>query len=173
MQVRQKIWDSGIGLSSWLVDLIDNVYSDPVNALKRMLLDSEPRKILELGIVFRFTQVFLSQYLARSGYRDCISDDRSHTYGFESQRGKFWHRSYNHHRSAYARPFFLVTTSLNMSVASAMPLLQQNISTNAKILSTSSCPEAVVLDWDKEIPETVKQERGFDMVVWVQSSLIT
>ena len=47
----QKIWDSGIGLSSWLIDFKENrSYHDTrLQDLHDALFLNEPRNILELG----------------------------------------------------------------------------------------------------------------------------
>jgi len=46
-----------------------------------------------------------------------------------------------------------------------MPLLKQNISTNAKHY-TSAKPQALVLDWDDdELPDEVKDVGGLDAIV--------
>jgi len=52
----QKIWDSGIGLSSWLIELQENqllIDTHPIlKNLHSSLLADRPRKILELGKLF-------------------------------------------------------------------------------------------------------------------------
>jgi hypothetical protein len=52
----QKIWDSGIGLSSWMIELQENqslVDTNPMlKDLYASLLSDRPRKILELGKLF-------------------------------------------------------------------------------------------------------------------------
>ena len=49
----QKIWDSGIGLSAWLVHLHENPSASGSNPRREKLRDAlfaeEPRRILELG----------------------------------------------------------------------------------------------------------------------------
>jgi hypothetical protein len=52
-------------------------------------------------------------------------------------------------------------------IASAMPLLEQNISNNQHTFTTS--PKAVVLDWDDEdLPQDVTSlEDGLDAIVLV------
>ncbi|KAG6826763.1 hypothetical protein H0H92_014539 [Tricholoma furcatifolium] len=48
--LEDKVWDSGIGLSSWLVGVEQSTISDgPVAKLRDVLFSSEPRNILELG----------------------------------------------------------------------------------------------------------------------------
>lgn len=48
----KKVWDSGIGLSSWIVDLANEQSASAppiVDAMRRALFSSEARQILELG----------------------------------------------------------------------------------------------------------------------------
>lgn len=60
---------------------------------------------------------------------------------------------------AEASPDVIITTDL----ASAMPLLEQNISSNTFPLY--SRPEAVVLDWEDELPDKVTRDAAFDLLV--------
>ncbi|KAJ6518761.1 putative methyltransferase-domain-containing protein [Mycena sanguinolenta] len=102
----KKIWDSGIGLSSWLVQHPPSFLSSP-----------EPLRILELGAGTGLVSIVLSVFRP---------EDR------------------------------IIATD----VASAMPLLQHNITAN------NSCVEAAVLDWDEaEFPECVQECGAFDIIV--------
>ena len=58
-------------------------------------------------------------------------------------------------------------------IASAMPLLDQNISNNQHTFTTS--PKAVVLDWDDEdLPQDVTDlQDGLDAIVLVLCSRLT
>lgn len=55
-RLLQKIWDSGIGLSSWMIELQENpslVDTNPMlKDLYASLFSDRPRKILELGKLF-------------------------------------------------------------------------------------------------------------------------
>lgn len=59
----QKIWDSGIGLSSWMIELQENrslVDTNPMlKDLYASLLSDRPRKILELGKLFLTLRILI------------------------------------------------------------------------------------------------------------------
>ncbi|KAJ7760518.1 putative methyltransferase-domain-containing protein [Mycena metata] len=102
----KKIWDSGIGLSAWLVS-----HPPP------FLSSSEPLRILELGAGIGLVSIVLGAL--RPADRIIATD-----------------------------------------VASAMPLLQHNITAN------TSSVEAAVLDWDdEEFPECVRECGAFDIII--------
>ncbi|KAF7370636.1 hypothetical protein MSAN_00696600 [Mycena sanguinolenta] len=105
-KASNKIWDSGIGLSSWLVQHPPSFLSSP-----------EPLRILELGAGTGLVSIVLGVFRP---------EDR------------------------------IIATD----VASAMPLLQHNITVN------KSHVEAAVLDWDEdEFPECVQECGSFDIIV--------
>ncbi|KAJ6581461.1 putative methyltransferase-domain-containing protein [Mycena capillaripes] len=102
----KKIWDSGIGLSSWLVSHPPSFLSSP-----------DPLRILELGAGTGIVSIVLGTLRPND---QIIATD----------------------------------------VASAMPLLEHNISIN------DSPVKAAVLDWDeKEFPQCVQEHGGFDIIV--------
>ncbi|THH16232.1 hypothetical protein EUX98_g9337 [Antrodiella citrinella] len=106
----KKIWDSGIGLSSWIVDLASGVVEcDGLQDLKSKLIETST-DVLELG--------------AGTGI-------------------------------------------VALAIASAMPLLEHNISRNEKLFTFPAIrPQAVVLDWDEPLPDEVHAvEGGFDVIV--------
>ncbi|EDQ98329.1 uncharacterized protein LACBIDRAFT_303943 [Laccaria bicolor S238N-H82] len=126
----KKIWDSGIGLSSWLVGLCNRTNLDSDSAAVRQMRDalfsSERRTILELGAGTGLVAIAIAAL-----------------------------------RSASNLPDDIIATD----VSSAMPLLEQNISSNQHTFTTS--PKAVVLDWDDEdFPQDVTGlEDGLDAIV--------
>ncbi|KAJ3526936.1 hypothetical protein NM688_g8195 [Phlebia brevispora] len=110
----KKIWDSGVGLSAWLVELA-SMTEDPLGLPwirhLRGLLMHDRCEVIELG----------------SG-----------------------------------------TGAVSLTLESAMPLLQQNISANEKLFrSKSARPQAVVLDWDEpNLPIGLSEyPYGFDLIV--------
>ncbi|CCM04185.1 uncharacterized protein FIBRA_06347 [Fibroporia radiculosa] len=120
----KKVWDSGIGLSSWIVGLAhgdsDGDIPPLLIELRDALLSPQPRRIVELGAGTGIVSIALGAL-------------RSATH--PSDEG------------------CIITTDL----ASAMPLLEHNIATNNAVYpSSSSHPNAVVLDWDEEqLPDEV------------------
>jgi len=63
------------------------------------------------------------------------------------------------------------TRHLRSSIASAIPLLSHNITSNAKYFTQpADTPEPLALDWDdKGLPEQVTQAGGFDAILCVSS----
>ncbi|KAF9564244.1 hypothetical protein CPC08DRAFT_741530 [Agrocybe pediades] len=76
----KKIWDSGIGLSSWLVELKENVSMRETNShlqsLHDSLFSSKPRRILELGTGIGFVSAIISVLRPSS---NSASTDESNT----------------------------------------------------------------------------------------------
>ncbi|OBZ66853.1 hypothetical protein A0H81_13122 [Grifola frondosa] len=131
----KKIWDSGIGLSSWIVNLSNSPSeineSGVITRLKEILFSSEPRNYLELGAGTGIVSLTLGAL-------------RSSLKAYEEG--------------------CIITTDLD----SAMPLLGDNITTNAALFRTPpSRPQAVTLDWDEvHLPdEVVAVRQGFDLVM--------
>jgi hypothetical protein len=58
---------------------------------------------------------------------------------------------------------------LSVRVASAMPILSHNISSNAKYFTQPpDLPQPLTLDWDEEdLPEQVVEAGGFDIILYV------
>ncbi|KAH9830026.1 putative methyltransferase-domain-containing protein [Rhodofomes roseus] len=128
----KKVWDSGIGLSSWITTLAnDDSIASSAGILARMksaILSPERRSIIELGAGTGMVSLTLGAL-----------------------------------RSAKAPDDSLLTTDL----ASAMPLLEHNISNNASIFrSDASRPRALTLDWDEPLPPEVSSvQDGFDVII--------
>ncbi|KAI5984289.1 putative methyltransferase-domain-containing protein [Pisolithus albus] len=147
----KKVWDSGIGLSSWLVQLYNGGQVDASSALSHMqqaLFSSDCRNIIELGTLSAFTwNTDHVAFLAGAGTGIVaitlgILRSKLDTHG---QLGR------------------IVTTDL----PSALPLLQRNISSNNSLLSTVS-PEPAALDWEVErLPDAImsKFDTGLDVIV--------
>lgn len=83
----QKIWDSGIGLSSWLVQLAQNPPAvggehNLVSRARDALMSPESRKIIELGMIqFLYFARSSSSLCTRSGHGNCFLDSRCPTFG--------------------------------------------------------------------------------------------
>ncbi|KAJ3789816.1 putative methyltransferase-domain-containing protein [Lentinula aff. detonsa] len=130
----KKIWDSGIGLSSWLVSLAGNVDSSvqesdsAVAQLRRALFSPAARNIIELGAGTGIVALTLG------ALRSVLVADEG-----EPDDG------------------CLITTDL----PSAMPLLEQNIYLNSHSLTReTSCPRPEILDWNADIPPYTQALRG-------------
>ncbi|KAL0569716.1 hypothetical protein V5O48_012245 [Marasmius crinis-equi] len=138
-----KIWDSGIGLSSWLTHLAsskeeardEHSLSD---RLRQIMFSSTPRKIVELGAGTGIVSLVLSAL--RSGFIACSPDSE--------QEGNS-----------------IMTTDL----PSAMPLLEHNVSQNSHLFPNPRLtPQAKVLDWDQDLPEdvtTISVSGNLDIIV--------
>ncbi|KAJ3755575.1 putative methyltransferase-domain-containing protein [Lentinula raphanica] len=123
----KKIWDSGIGLSSWIVSLANN--TEPGIHENRTLIaqlrdalfnPTSTGKIIELGAGTGIVSLTLG--VLRSSHLQHI------------------------------------TSSLT---ASAMPLLEHNISLNSHLFARpADLPKAEVLDWDAELPSSTHALRG-------------
>ncbi|TFK39430.1 putative methyltransferase-domain-containing protein [Crucibulum laeve] len=132
----KKIWDSGIGLSSWLVGLSTGEGHDDMrlDGLRDALLSRESRRIVELG---EYSAGIGMPALTLSALRSGILSVE------ESLNEKMY------------------TTD----VSSAMPLLEHNISSNTHIFSNSK-PKADVLDWDEEeLPVYIKEMESIDAII--------
>ncbi|KAN0088916.1 putative methyltransferase domain containing protein [Tylopilus felleus] len=133
----KKIWDSGIGLSSWVVQLFSRKLPlaetdhDPLSDLWTSLFSTDARHILELGAgtgIVAITLAVLRSTLDLS-----------------------------------AQPGSIVTTDL----PSAMPILQDNIASNRALLSKCTPEAAVLDWDDAELapPVQVQLEAGLDVIV--------
>ncbi|KAJ2935355.1 hypothetical protein H1R20_g1739, partial [Candolleomyces eurysporus] len=147
----KKIWDSGIGLSSWIVQLLNRKFSEPklsseaklpgevepLDWLKSILTSSGPLRILELGAGTGIVALVLAALRSR------IADAEDS----------------------------ILTTDLD----SAIPLLQHNIDANESTRSSRVSLKAGVLDWDETVSEQLPSQDGdssIDLVVCVQPPLL-
>ncbi|KAH9962670.1 putative methyltransferase-domain-containing protein [Russula dissimulans] len=141
----KKLWDSGIGLSAWLVRLstmdVDGSgagsSSHPaiVRELKERLFSGrEECHVIELGAGTGIVSLVLAAL-----------------------------RSDNLGSSSHDEPGRILSTDL----PSSMELMSYNIRSNVTLYPNCP-PTALPLDWDEELPETVRDLRdrgGFDLVV--------
>ncbi|KAG5638564.1 hypothetical protein H0H81_011910 [Sphagnurus paluster] len=132
----KKVWDSGVGLSSWLVGLAKT--TDPegkIFEIKDALFSAEPRNILELGTGIGIVGITLA------ALRSTLESP------FVEQARTIQDR--------------IILTDLE----SAIPLIDQNISANAKHLRNVQL-NAQVLDWDEELPAYVRElEDGLNSII--------
>jgi hypothetical protein len=70
---------------------------------------------------------------------------------------------------SYPAPLLSGPSYLPVPVASAMPILSHNISSNAKYFTQPpDLPQPLALDWDEEdLPEQVVEAGGFDIILYV------
>ncbi|KAF8624025.1 hypothetical protein AX17_007231 [Amanita inopinata Kibby_2008] len=150
----KKIWDSGIGLSSWLVQLAHGGLQRPSTSgsdeslkfklLRNALFGDKPSCFLELGTGTGIVALTLG------ALRGALAT--SHMIERSASR--------------------IIATDL----ATAMPLLEHNIAMNCDFFpeKTGVRPEALVLDWDDEgLPEYVQtfatnadnETRGFNVII--------
>ncbi|KAE9406303.1 hypothetical protein BT96DRAFT_954964 [Gymnopus androsaceus JB14] len=129
----KKIWDSGIGLSAWLVSLANTSVQDSalssslVKDLRKVLFGPASRKIIELGAGTGIVALTLGAL--RSGL---VTED-------EVVEG------------------CIITTDL----PSAMPLLEHNVSANSNLFAHPAVsPRPEVLDWDAALPSYSQDLRG-------------
>ncbi|KAJ3927472.1 MAG: putative methyltransferase-domain-containing protein [Lentinula lateritia] len=123
----KKSWDSGIGLSSWLVALagnVDIIIRDPSSSvasqLRKVLFSPGPRKIIELGAGTGIVSLTLGALRSVLSMSEIKEDDGC-----------------------------IVTTDL----PSAMPLLEHNVSMNSHMFARAAVrPIPEILDWDAELP---------------------
>ncbi|KAF8889276.1 putative methyltransferase-domain-containing protein [Infundibulicybe gibba] len=116
----KKVWDSGVGLSSWLCDIYKERADIPGGSreLGRILFSHKAGNVLELGSCGNgIVSTTLAALRSSIVPEDLTIRDR------------------------------IITTDL----PSAMPLLHHNISAN-RALFTNGAPEALILDWDDELP---------------------
>ncbi|RXW20725.1 hypothetical protein EST38_g5126 [Candolleomyces aberdarensis] len=140
----KKIWDSGIGLSAWIVQVLNKRFSgpksselnlalgvmEPLDSLKSILTSSESLKILELGAGTGIVALVLAALRSR------IADAEDS----------------------------ILTTDLD----SAIPLLQHNIDANESTRSSKISLKPGVLDWDETVSEQLPSQDGdssIDLVV--------
>ncbi|KAI0741358.1 putative methyltransferase-domain-containing protein [Daedaleopsis nitida] len=132
----KKVWDSGIGLSSWLVETAQQVSPDGasphlhhIERLKDALFSSDKRRIIELGSGTGIVSLTLG------ALRSTRTTD---------QEG------------------CILTTDLE----SALPLLAHNVSTNDSLFIQSTRPKPLALDWDDEsFSEDICAAGGFDAII--------
>ncbi|KAF5367828.1 hypothetical protein D9757_010330 [Collybiopsis confluens] len=157
----KKIWDSGIGLASWLVSFAkSNLNMEGEIASSNSLLNtlqqalfSPSRRIIELGAGTGMVSLTLgalrsatvSPKSSSPSAVDRISHSPAESETTEEDKG------------------CIITTDL----PSAMPLLEQNISLNRHLFSNlSTRPRPEILDWDKELPEyTQELQENLDAIV--------
>ncbi|TFK71378.1 hypothetical protein BDN72DRAFT_765157 [Pluteus cervinus] len=138
----KKIWDSGIGLSSWLSRLMVGSGStsggggDTIQKVKRLLMTEENLNIIELGAGTGIVAITLA------ALRTALVSNKDDSHQVQD---------------------VLYTTDL----PPAMPLLERNITSNTHLFPTNP-PKAAILDWDNEIlPEdTVETLSGkLDIII--------
>ncbi|KAJ3847289.1 putative methyltransferase-domain-containing protein [Lentinula lateritia] len=131
----KKSWDSGIGLSSWLVALagnVDNVVRDlpssVASQLRNVLFSPGPRKFIELGAGTGAVSLTLGALRSVLSTSEVKEDDGC-----------------------------IITTDL----PSAMPLLEHNVSLNSHMFARAAVrPLPEILDWDEELPLYTQALRG-------------
>ena len=172
-RLLQKIWDSGIGLSSWLVQLKEDhsLVQDNVllQDLKQTLFSEEPKKVLELGTVHRISVLWthlLMLYLTGAGIGIVSATLSVLRSSFSTRTGQDCILATDVRKYDFAAAVMSSVCILKFRTASAMPLLMQNISTNEKYY-LSGAPKPIVLDWDDEdLPEEVTSlQDDFDAIV--------
>ncbi|KAJ3887220.1 putative methyltransferase-domain-containing protein [Lentinula edodes] len=141
----KKSWDSGIGLSSWLIALADNVDnivrdspSSVASQLRNVLFSPGPRKIIELGDTPYYNQLVGAGTgvvsLTLGALRSVLSASE-----VKEDDG------------------CIITTDL----PSAMPLLEHNVSMNSHMFAHAAVrPIPEILDWDEELPLYTQALRG-------------
>ena len=69
----------------------------------------------------------------------------------------------------YPAPLLSGSPHSSRRIASAMPVLSHNVSSNAKyFIHPQDSPQPLVLDWDEEnLPERVLEAGGFDIILYV------
>jgi hypothetical protein len=163
----QKIWDSGVGLSSWLLELGKETTNS--SKLKDALFSFGPRNILELGKCVPAFSFYLSlkiYWTRRRRNGNCRPYTGCHSIEQKLDFGKQW-RSDNNHRSWSVNSNLLPLAKSHAStIESAMPLLEHNISINSDLF-LNVAPEALVLDWDEEaLPDYIQAfPEGFDVIM--------
>jgi hypothetical protein len=175
----KKLWDSGIGLSAWLVHLssVKNVSAvessipseqQPavVPELKERLFGSKECHIIELGTLpYPLFCLFFSFFKVLGPLRQltvCTLYIGAGT-GIVSLALAAL-RSVT---SSTSQGFHDESCILSTDLPSSMELMSYNIRTNAA-LYPNCAPTSLPLDWDEELPETVQNVRergGFDLVV--------
>ncbi|KAF9526113.1 putative methyltransferase-domain-containing protein [Crepidotus variabilis] len=141
----KKIWDSGIGLSSWLCDLRQSQTSirNPTMLELSKRLFGPLSRIVELGAGIGVVSISLA--ILRSGYTHAAPehvDDNSRTAAEGS-------------------------TMFATDVPSALPLLEENVKLNRQYYaSETGSPIPLVLDWeDEELPDEIKTQGGVDVII--------
>ncbi|KAF9054605.1 putative methyltransferase-domain-containing protein [Panaeolus papilionaceus] len=140
----KKIWDSGIGLTAWLVQYKENPAlgegNSSLSALHDVLFSSSPINALELGTGIGIVSVGIASL--RTGIMRKEVDGT-------------------------------LDKIFSTDVGSAIPLLEQNIRANTRICG-SCIPEALVLDWeDDDLPYEVKNLGTIDLIMMADVSYNT
>lgn len=154
-------------MSSWLVQLAQEPpvtsSADALLSARDALFSSEPRNIIELGMLHAVSAL-------RRAY-SCIGAGTgivSLTLGAlrstlsKGQEGRIFTTDLGPSRCRYDM------LNLTMNSESAMPLLEHNVSSNETLLGSESVrPRSLVLDWDaEELPPEVRAvESGFDAII--------
>ncbi|KAF6753061.1 putative methyltransferase-domain-containing protein [Ephemerocybe angulata] len=136
----KKIWDSGIGMSAWLVQWLNRRFPAPRAAqkgnvavgeaatrLKDILNSPDAINVLELGAGVGIVALVLAALRSRLAN----ADDK------------------------------ILTTDLE----SALPLLNHTIEFNASAISPRISVKTGVLDWDESLAEQLPEQESFDLVV--------
>ncbi|KAF8142123.1 putative methyltransferase-domain-containing protein [Boletus edulis] len=143
----KKIWDSGIGLSSWLVQLFsakDTEMDGTLTHLRELLFGTNARYVLELGTL-QSRHVPPTPRSAGTGIVAITLAILRSTLALLDQPGS------------------IVTTDL----PSAIPVLQDNITAN-RLLTHQWTPQAAILDWECEElapPVQAQLEAGLDVII--------
>ncbi|KAG6873509.1 hypothetical protein C0995_014777 [Termitomyces sp. Mi166 len=146
----KKVWDSGIGLSSWLVGLEQSTNVEGlVSKLKDVLFSRQSRNILELGKSL-VSNCFFAAHRKQLGAG--IGIVGLSLAALRSTRSPC-------NEGVQDR---IIATDLE----SAVPLIEHNNATNASHLQNTRF-EAAVLDWDDDaLPDFVKEfPEGFDAIM--------
>ncbi|KAI0782685.1 putative methyltransferase-domain-containing protein [Abortiporus biennis] len=133
----KKVWDSGVGLSSWVSSLISD---DPSSSSSSGLVQTM------MGLLFSKTPCDIIELGAGTGILSMTIGAIRSSICSRSEGGS------------------IIITDL----ASAMPLLKENIELNSGLFSSgTTCPHGVVLDWETEnLPiEVSNTPGGFHLIV--------
>ncbi|PPQ63386.1 hypothetical protein CVT24_005651 [Panaeolus cyanescens] len=141
----KKIWDSGIGLSAWLMQYQERPSLSEDNtvlkALRDVLFSQKPIHAVELGTGIGIVSVAVASL--RSGIQRKDGDENG------------------------------VDKIFSTDVESALPLLEQNLKANARICG-SCIPEPLVLDWEDDgLPEVIKNLGTIDLIMMADVSYNT
>ncbi|KXN81556.1 hypothetical protein AN958_04493 [Leucoagaricus sp. SymC.cos] len=145
----KKIWDSGIGLSSWLVEFQasdQKRLKEPLDRLWNVLFSTDPRRMVELGLSSKsLADTVLG---AGTGIVSLMVAALRSKFGITERRDQ------------------IIATDLE----SAAPLLNHNISSNLSLYPQNP-PEAGVLDWDDEnLPDSVSSLQAIDLIFRTSNS---
>ncbi|KAG6898321.1 hypothetical protein C0992_011913 [Termitomyces sp. T32_za158] len=147
----KKVWDSGIGLSSWLVGLEQSTHAEGlVLKLKDVIFSPQPRNILELGKAFSLILCFAATQYDRLGTG--IGVVGLSLAALRSTRSP----------PSEGTQDRIIATDLE----TAIPLIEHNVAVNAAHLQNTRF-QAAVLDWDDDtLPDFVQEfPEGFDAII--------